>query len=557
MPKSCGRWRRSAAPTQRCRCSCGARASPSAGRWGRAGTCASRCSPTARAPARSRSALAPACPSRDGVPADATFTLEVNEWRGVSEPRLVLRHARAAELPALAPRPLPRRRESWCSSPERRAIGIGRTAPARKALPLRNGDRADTPGSGEPHKGARAIVRDRRAAQRVRAPPARRPVRDRLRARRRHDDPDRPRARGRGVRVRLRAPRRAAAQVGRGLHRAPGRRRPHLRGDAPGHRDALRGAAARHRGGHLGLDRGGARALRRGGRQRRRRRHEADRHHLPLARRGAGGELPQDDGGDGHRRAGDPDQARRPAAQHAHDRCDAQAEADRQGEGDAGDLRADRASAGHPRDQVGARGPRVRDPAPPQVPGDQGVGRPAARGARELRERGRRVPDERAAQARHRGADRRARQALLLDLREDDQEGTRVQRDLRPHRDARDRGLREGLLRRGGGDPLAVEAAAGALQGLHRDAQVQHVPVAAHHCDRAGGTAAGDPDPHGGDARDGGVRGSGALDVQAASARSPSASAPARSRTTPRSSGCARCSTGSRTCPIRKSSWRA
>jgi single-stranded-DNA-specific exonuclease len=40
-------------------------------------------------------------PVRDGVPADATFTLEVNEWRGVSEPRLVLRHARPTELPAL------------------------------------------------------------------------------------------------------------------------------------------------------------------------------------------------------------------------------------------------------------------------------------------------------------------------------------------------------------------------------------------------------------------------------------------------------------------------
>jgi single-stranded-DNA-specific exonuclease len=41
-------------------------------------------------------------PVRDGVPADATFALEVNEWRGVSEPRLVLRHARATELPVLA-----------------------------------------------------------------------------------------------------------------------------------------------------------------------------------------------------------------------------------------------------------------------------------------------------------------------------------------------------------------------------------------------------------------------------------------------------------------------
>jgi single-stranded-DNA-specific exonuclease len=32
-------------------------------------------------------------PVEDGAPAEATFTLEVNEWNGVSEPRLVLRHA--------------------------------------------------------------------------------------------------------------------------------------------------------------------------------------------------------------------------------------------------------------------------------------------------------------------------------------------------------------------------------------------------------------------------------------------------------------------------------
>jgi single-stranded-DNA-specific exonuclease len=37
-------------------------------------------------------------PVRDGLPADATFALEVNEWRGVSEPRLVLRHAQPAGL---------------------------------------------------------------------------------------------------------------------------------------------------------------------------------------------------------------------------------------------------------------------------------------------------------------------------------------------------------------------------------------------------------------------------------------------------------------------------
>jgi single-stranded-DNA-specific exonuclease len=36
-------------------------------------------------------------PVQEGVPAEATFTLEVNEWGGVSEPRLVLRHAQPAE----------------------------------------------------------------------------------------------------------------------------------------------------------------------------------------------------------------------------------------------------------------------------------------------------------------------------------------------------------------------------------------------------------------------------------------------------------------------------
>jgi single-stranded-DNA-specific exonuclease len=42
-------------------------------------------------------------PVADGEPAEATFTLEVNEWNGVSEPRLVLRQARPA-APAIIAR---------------------------------------------------------------------------------------------------------------------------------------------------------------------------------------------------------------------------------------------------------------------------------------------------------------------------------------------------------------------------------------------------------------------------------------------------------------------
>ncbi len=42
-------------------------------------------------------------PFAEDVAADATFTLEVNEWKGVSEPRLLLRHAQPAEIQAKTP----------------------------------------------------------------------------------------------------------------------------------------------------------------------------------------------------------------------------------------------------------------------------------------------------------------------------------------------------------------------------------------------------------------------------------------------------------------------
>ncbi|MCW3025239.1 MAG: single-stranded-DNA-specific exonuclease RecJ, partial [Solirubrobacterales bacterium] len=39
-------------------------------------------------------------PVEEGVAAEATFRLEVNEFHGVSEPRLVLRQARPVETPS-------------------------------------------------------------------------------------------------------------------------------------------------------------------------------------------------------------------------------------------------------------------------------------------------------------------------------------------------------------------------------------------------------------------------------------------------------------------------
>ena len=85
---------------------------------------------------------------------------------------------------------------------------------------------------------------------------------------------------------------------------------------------------------------------------------------------------------------------------------------------------------------------------------------------------------------------------------------------LRPHRDPHHRGFRQGLLRGARRRARDVDAAAGALQRLHRDAQAQHVPVAAHDGRRSAGRAARDSDPHVGDAPHRRVRHRGALALQ-------------------------------------------
>jgi hypothetical protein len=42
-------------------------------------------------------------PVAEGEIADVTFKLEVNEWNGVTEPRLVFRHVRSSEPQSTAP----------------------------------------------------------------------------------------------------------------------------------------------------------------------------------------------------------------------------------------------------------------------------------------------------------------------------------------------------------------------------------------------------------------------------------------------------------------------
>ena len=148
------------------------------------------------------------------------------------------------------------------------------------------------------------------------------------------------------------------------------------------------------------------------------------------------GELPEDDRRDGAGRARHPHQARRPPPQHADDRVPEQADAGAEGARDARGVRAARPPARDPRAQVGARGSRVSDAPPAEVRRDQGDGRRPARRTGGTGGEGRRNPGTRAGRRGRPRGHRGARKTFLLDLRQDGQARPRVQRDLRPDRDA-------------------------------------------------------------------------------------------------------------------------
>ncbi len=191
-----------------------------------------------------------------------------------------------------------------------------------------------------------------------------------------------------------------------------------------------------------------------------------------------------------------------------------EAEADR--ERDARHLRAARAPARDPGREVAARGPRVRGAAPEALRRDRAHGR--ERGARTPGRpaRGARTGAVAARGAAHRGGGDRTPEALLVHLREDGRARQGVRGDQRSARRTRDRGVGEGLLRRARLDPRVVATGAGPVQGLHRDAEVQPLPVVAHDGRGAAGQAGRVPDPYRRDAPPGRVRRRRALGLQGA-----------------------------------------
>ena len=164
--------------------------------------------------------------------------------------------------------------------------------------------------------------------------------------------------------------------------------------------------------------------------------------------------------------------------------------------GDARHLRAARQPARHPVGQDRAGGALLQVPAPHRL---RRPGRPHRRhGPREgeVRRRGGRHHPRQAGGAGAQAGRLRPRQARLLGLAEDAPARRRLRPDPGHHRLPRPGGLGGRVLRVARRHPLALEAGAGALQGLHRHPQAERLPVAPHHRDRAARRAHRGPDPH-------------------------------------------------------------
>ena len=260
-------------------------------------------------------------------------------------------------------------------------------------------------------------------------------------------------------------------------------------------------------------------AVRRPGGRTGRRPHQAGQAAVQHARGRPGRVLPQDAAGHGARRARDFGQAGRPPAQHAHHGRHAAPQMGPHQHRDARHLRAHRAPPGPERNLPRAAGSGLPPPAAVAL---QRAGQGGAQGAPAPAR-----PDPESAARRDRGAGRRgaqrphrrARENALLHLPQDGRKAPVLRPGERLVRRARDPAQHHQLLHGAGHAAPALQAGAGALQGLHRHPQDQRLPVAAHHAGRAGQRQHRVPDSHRGDGPGGRIRRGRALALQGRAAR--------------------------------------
>ena len=273
----------------------------------------------------------------------------------------------------------------------------------------------------------------------------------------------------------------------RELHQPPAGRGPHRGRHRPRRDLGRRRAAARRRRGHRDHARRRRARLRRRGRRDRRRRHQARAHPVRLQGGPAGRHDAQDAGGDGPRPAGARSSssptgcttcARSPAMPHE------QAAAHRPG--DARHLRPAGPPPRHAGAEAAARGPlaspRCTRSASPSSTTWSAPARPSARSTSPRR-------SPRCAAGWTSSASRPrspvAASTCGASTRRWSVKGREFDDIFDLVADPRHRRLDEGLLRRARLHPRSLAAGGGAVQGLHRDAQVQPLPELAHHGDRA------------------------------------------------------------------------
>ncbi len=227
---------------------------------------------------------------------------------------------------------------------------------------------------------------------------------------------------------------------------------------------------------------------------------------LRLQARPAGGELPQAAARHRRRRARVADQARRPAAQHAHARLHAAGQARAHRPGHARHLRPARRPNGHAGDAQRARRPRLPLSDAGRLRFDHG----AARGAEEEERRADRAHRRRAHRPvrapRHQGRGQGPPEAGLLDLAQDGAQFDLVRTALRHLRVPHPRRHGRRLLRRRRRRPYDLAGGARPLQGLHLDAEAERLPLDPHHRDRPRQPARRTADPHLRHARDRRIR---------------------------------------------------
>ena len=277
------------------------------------------------------------------------------------------------------------------------------------------------------------------------------------------------------------APQRTETGVGRPVLRPPAERRLHPGGHQhglPGHRCR---APSRRSGGHGDQPGATPQGVRQGSGVPRPGGHQDIGPSRQVALLPARGNHPQDAFRHGEGPPRHPHQARGQAAQHADPGLPPGGGQEAHCHGDPRHLRAAGGQAGNIAHQGRAGGPQPQAPAARRIRAD-----PQVRGGEE--KRARQLPGAGAGGYLPGGGGRGdlplhrdAGQALLLHLPEDEAPGETPGGDLRPARHPHPLRHDEPVLRAAGARAQDLDAHRGAVQGLHRHAEVQPLPEPAHH----------------------------------------------------------------------------